>query len=182
MAWYVIFVCTYYIRNSWQDAKGHPLMTSSLGASINDIIIRACLKYYRCNKPLFPPSRLCVHATTTFVCHKIFFSLKSPWNHPLTPGVDPWGWPRVAPGHTAPPEELARAQRALSSEFLKSPFCEKRSFVSSNSGFYCTILTLKSPGGGGISPRHFQRLAILRAMKLWVSNLHVNSFYHHKNK
>ena len=22
-------------------------------------------------------------------CHKIFFSLKSPWNHPLTPGVDP---------------------------------------------------------------------------------------------
>ena len=25
------------------------------------------------------------------VRHKIFFSLKSPWNHPLTPGVDPWG-------------------------------------------------------------------------------------------
>ena len=49
------------------------------------------------------------------VRHKIFFSLKSPWNHPLTAQVDPWGWPRVAPGHTAPPEELARARMALSS-------------------------------------------------------------------
>ena len=47
--------------------------------------------------------------------HKIFFSLKSPWNHPLTPGVDHRGWPRVHPGHAAPPEELARARRALSS-------------------------------------------------------------------
>ena len=27
----------------------------------------------------------------TYVRHKNFFSLKSPWNHPLTPGVDPWG-------------------------------------------------------------------------------------------
>ena len=25
------------------------------------------------------------------VCHKIFFLLKSPWNHPLTSGVDPRG-------------------------------------------------------------------------------------------
>ena len=50
-----------------------------------------------------------------FVRHKNFFSLKSPWNHPLTPGVGPRGWPRVPPGHTAPPEELARARRALSS-------------------------------------------------------------------
>ena len=44
-----------------------------------------------------------------------FFLLKSPRNHPLTPEVDPRGWPRVAPGHAAPPEELARARRALSS-------------------------------------------------------------------
>ena len=29
-------------------------------------------------------------------------SLKSPWNQPLTPGVDPRGWPRVVPGHAAP--------------------------------------------------------------------------------
>ena len=41
---------------------------------------------------------------------------KSP-SVPLTPGVDPWGWPRVAPGHAAPPEELARARRALSSTY-----------------------------------------------------------------
>ena len=27
----------------------------------------------------------------SFVRHKIFFSLKSPWNQPLTLGVDPWG-------------------------------------------------------------------------------------------
>ena len=27
----------------------------------------------------------------TYVRHKIFFLLKSPWNHPLTPGVDPRG-------------------------------------------------------------------------------------------
>ena len=47
-----------------------------------------------------------------------FFSLKSPWNHPLTPGIDPRGWPRVPPGHAAPPEELARARRALSSRYL----------------------------------------------------------------
>ena len=46
---------------------------------------------------------------------QILFSLKSPWNHPLTPGVDPRGWPLVALGHKAPPEELARARRALSS-------------------------------------------------------------------
>ena len=32
-------------------------------------------------------------------------------------GITPWGWPRVAPGHTAPPEELAKAQRAFSSLF-----------------------------------------------------------------
>ena len=31
---------------------------------------------------------------------------------PPTPGVDPRGWPQVPPGHAAPPEELARAQRA----------------------------------------------------------------------
>ena len=28
-----------------------------------------------------------------------------PWNHPLTPGVNPWGGPHVALGHAAPPEE-----------------------------------------------------------------------------
>ena len=52
----------------------------------------------------------------TSVRHKIFFLLKSPRNHPLTPEVDPRGWPRVALGHAAPPEELARARRALSSQ------------------------------------------------------------------
>ena len=40
------------------------------------------------------------------VRHKIFFSLKSPWNHPLTPGVEPRGLPRVLSGQAAPPEEL----------------------------------------------------------------------------
>ena len=41
-------------------------------------------------------------------------------------------------------------------------------------------LTLKSPGGwgGGMCPQHFLRLAVLRAMELGVSNLHVNSFFH----
>ena len=55
-----------------------------------------------------------------------FFSLKSPWNHPLTPGVEPRGWPWVPPGHAAPPEKLARARRALSSSFKceKSAGCE----------------------------------------------------------
>ena len=52
--------------------------------------------------------------------HKIFFSLQSPWNHPMSPGVDPRGWPWVAPGHAAPPEELARARRALSSKVKTS--------------------------------------------------------------
>ena len=64
-------------------------------------------------------------STITSVCPSVrpsfvrssenFVLLKLPWNHPLTPGVDPRGWPRVAPGHAAPPEELARARRALSS-------------------------------------------------------------------
>ena len=43
------------------------------------------------------------------------FAHKSSWNHPLTPGVDHRGWPWLPPGHAAPPEELARARRALSS-------------------------------------------------------------------
>ena len=58
---------------------------------------------------------VCPSSVRPSVRHKNFFSLKSPWNHPLTPGVDPRDWPQVAPGHTAPPEELARARRALSS-------------------------------------------------------------------
>ena len=32
------------------------------------------------------------------VRHKIFFSLKSPWNHPLTPGVNPGGRPQESGG------------------------------------------------------------------------------------
>ena len=32
-----------------------------------------------------------------FVRHKIFFLLKSPWNHPLTPGVDPGCTPGTRP-------------------------------------------------------------------------------------
>ena len=39
---------------------------------------------------LFQQVRLSVHARVS-VRHKIFFSLKSPWNHPLTPGVNPRG-------------------------------------------------------------------------------------------
>ena len=31
--------------------------------------------------------------------------------------------------------------------------------------------------GGGMCPHHFQRLAVLRAMELGVSNLHLNSFF-----
>ena len=46
------------------------------------------------------------------VRHKNFFSLKSPWNHPLTTGVDPRGRPRVTPAHAAPPEELEYAREA----------------------------------------------------------------------
>ena len=53
---------------------------------------------------------VCASIRTSFVrpsvrC-KVFFSPKSLWNHPLTPGVDPQGWPWVAPGHAAPPVEL----------------------------------------------------------------------------
>ena len=50
---------------------------------------------------------------------KFFFSLKSPWDHPMTSGVDPRGWPLTPtprpPGYAAPPEELAKARRAFSS-------------------------------------------------------------------
>ena len=64
------------------------------------------------------------------VRHKIFFSLKSPWDHSLTPGLipypnppDPRGWPLIPtprpPGHAAPPEELAKARRAFSSILIK---------------------------------------------------------------
>ena len=48
--------------------------------------------------------RPCVRPVS--VRHKKFFSLKSPWNHPLT-------------HHAAPPEELARTRRALSSKSQK---------------------------------------------------------------
>ena len=39
---------------------------------------------------------ICLSIRPSFVCScvrpsQIFFSLKSPWNHPLTPVVDPWG-------------------------------------------------------------------------------------------
>ena len=47
--------------------------------------------------------------------------VKLPWNHPLTPGVDPQCWLQVAPAHAAPPEELARARRALSSHIQGVP-------------------------------------------------------------
>ena len=54
---------------------------------------------------------------SVFVRHKFFFHLNR-LGLTLTPGVDPRGWPRVAPGHKALPEELARARRALSSNPL----------------------------------------------------------------
>ena len=40
------------------------------------------------------------------------FLLKTPWNHSLTPGVDPWGGLLEAPGHAAPPEALEYACKA----------------------------------------------------------------------
>ena len=44
------------------------------------------------SKSLFQPTRLSVHVSVrTCVRQKFFFLLKSPWNHPLTPGVDPRG-------------------------------------------------------------------------------------------
>ncbi len=48
------------------------------------------------SKTLFLPSRLSVRPwvrsfVSACVRHKIFFSLKSPRNHPLTPEVDPRG-------------------------------------------------------------------------------------------
>ena len=54
--------------------------------------------------------RVCVS-----LCVTKFFSLKSPWDHPPTHGVDPLTPTPRPPGHAAPPEELARARRALSS-------------------------------------------------------------------
>ena len=84
-----------------------------------------------CNKNLHNPMAINLHNYFDYhVClsirlvsircsSQIFFSLKSPWKHPLTPGVVPRSWPRVPPGHTAPPEELARARRALSSTQYK---------------------------------------------------------------
>ena len=74
------------------------------------------------SKSLFQPTRLSVHLSVrpcvrTCVRHKIFFCLNhlgiTPWLLESTPGVDP-GYP---PGHAAPPEELGRARRALSSFF-----------------------------------------------------------------
>ena len=41
-----------------------------------------------------------------------------PWNHPLTPGVDPLGGTRVALGHAAPPEELECAREMKMSTTL----------------------------------------------------------------
>ena len=86
-----------------------------------------------------------------------FFLLKSPWNHPLTPGVDPRGWPRVAPGHAAPPEELARARRALSSYiniYTVSKMCllitlerALRALASSSGGAVCPGATWGQPRG-----------------------------------
>ena len=48
------------------------------------------------------------------VTKKIFRLLIAldPWNYPLTPGVDPRGWPWIAPGQAAPPEELEYAREA----------------------------------------------------------------------
>ena len=52
-----------------------------------------------------------------YVCmSQNFFSLKSPWGHPLTPEVDPSPRP---PGHAAPSEELAKARRAFSSKCIR---------------------------------------------------------------
>ena len=84
------------------------------------------------SKSLFRPTSLSVLALVRpSVCHKIFFSLKSPWNHLLTPMVDPRGWPRVCPRHAAPPEELARAERALSSSIIyQKSICHELTLVS----------------------------------------------------
>ena len=68
--------------------------------------------YHVCLSIRFPVSVRCPVS-------QIFFSLKSPWDHPLTFGVDPSPQPPNPRGHAAPREELARAQRALSSHLLK---------------------------------------------------------------
>ena len=71
-------------------------------------------KLFRPETSVHPYVRPCVRPSVP-----IFFQLKSPWNHPLTSGVDPRGIPGVAPGLAAPLEELARARRALSSSLKK---------------------------------------------------------------
>ena len=46
------------------------------------------------------------------VRHKIFFLLESPWNHPLTTGVDPRGYPRV-PGPSGGARQCPRSGHFL---------------------------------------------------------------------
>ena len=53
------------------------------------------------SKPLFPPSRLCVHPSYV-LRHKNFFSLKSPWNHSLTLGT---------PGARSPSGEASKGPK-----------------------------------------------------------------------
>ena len=57
------------------------------------------------SKSLFQQSRLSVHRTYVRTSQK-FFSLKSPWNHPLTPGVNPG----VDPGQPRGTQPLRRSQ------------------------------------------------------------------------
>lgn len=69
---------------------------------------RLHLNHYFINTSLRPSGFWC----PVSVNHKIFFSLKLPWNHSLTPWVDPRDWLRACPRHVAPREELECARDA----------------------------------------------------------------------
>ena len=92
------------------------LLFDQISITVNELYWSLC-PVFKQSTTLFRLSCLSVHPfVRSFVCpsvrHKKFFSLKSPWNHPLTPGVDPRGWPWVPLGHPAPPEELEYARQA----------------------------------------------------------------------
>ena len=54
---------------------------------------------------------VCLSIRPVLVRHKFFSPLNRLGITP-TPGVDPSGWPQVAPGHAAPPEEIEYAHEA----------------------------------------------------------------------
>ena len=68
----------------------------TLGCGVLAGFLYESLQQHASSKSLFRPTRLSVHPSVRpsvrlSVRHKNFFSLKSPWNHPLTPEF--WGRP-----------------------------------------------------------------------------------------